>query len=218
MTRLTDRLQEREAGLFFDTAGFMGWALMGLSPSMPLLASDTFHLSFKDAPGEWSGRWIQAATEADRLVRLYSPRLIGFEAPFLPPQESNDKRAKFGGSKFRISAETVRFLIGLAAMIEVVAKRHAIPCREVPVQTNKATLAGAAKKIEVDKAKAQFQRVGIAEDVQKEELRIMRKIDKSDMVDACFARGWKVKSEHEADACGVGLVCISRYLADRRPT
>jgi Holliday junction resolvasome RuvABC endonuclease subunit len=34
--------------------------------------------------------------------------------------------------------------------------------------------------------------------------------DKADMIKACWECGWKVKSDHEADACGVGLVAYRR--------
>lgn len=30
--------------------------------------------------------------------------------------------------------------------------------------------------------------------------------DKAEVIDACWSVGWKVKTDHEADACGVGLV------------
>lgn len=34
--------------------------------------------------------------------------------------------------------------------------------------------------------------------------------DKADVIDACWSLGWKVGTDHEADACGVGLVAYRR--------
>ncbi len=34
--------------------------------------------------------------------------------------------------------------------------------------------------------------------------------DKRDVIEACWSVGWKVKSDHEADACGVGLVAYEQ--------
>lgn len=36
--------------------------------------------------------------------------------------------------------------------------------------------------------------------------------DKADVIAACWSVGWKVGSEHEADACGVGLVAYDRIF------
>ena len=39
--------------------------------------------------------------------------------------------------------------------------------------------------------------------------------DKADVIAACWSVGWKVKNDHEADACGVGLVAYRRIWPAR---
>lgn len=34
--------------------------------------------------------------------------------------------------------------------------------------------------------------------------------DKADVIKACWSVGWRVGTDHEADACGVGLVAYRR--------
>jgi hypothetical protein len=38
---------------------------------------------------------------------------------------------------------------------------------------------------------------------------------KTDVIEACWDLGWKVKNDHEADACGVGLVAYRRIFPKR---
>ena len=42
-----------------------------------------------------------------------------------------------------------------------------------------------------------------------------RDADKADVIKACWETGWKVKTDHEADACGVGLVAYRRIWPAR---
>jgi len=41
--------------------------------------------------------------------------------------------------------------------------------------------------------------------------------DKRDVIAACWSLGWKVKNDHEADACGVGLVAHEQLFPKPRP-
>ncbi len=40
--------------------------------------------------------------------------------------------------------------------------------------------------------------------------------DKADVIKACWSLGWKVGTDHEADACGVGLVAYRRIFPNRQ--
>lgn len=182
-----------------------------MSPAMPLIESGTFTTKPVE-PGVWGIRFLHTATFVDKLIEAKRPALIGFEAPFMPPPPptTKAKRAAFKG--FRVNADTLRFLIGIVTVIEMVAARHGIPCREVNVQTVKASLAGGRKKEERARVKADLVREDVDPAVIAEEMKRLRRIDKGDMINAAHARGWDVKDEHQADACGVAKVLIENRI------
>lgn len=90
-----------------------------------------------------------------------------------------------GFRKNPINPQLSRFLICIAGKIEEVADRRGIPCSEVSIQSAKFALTGDGNA------------------------------EKPAMIAAAMAREWMVASEHEADACAVGLVCINNYFRGR---
>lgn len=97
--------------------------------------------------------------------------------------------APFQPTGFRskpINPQLSRFLICVAGKIEEVAFRCAIGCSEVSIQSAKFALSGDGNAT------------------------------KEKMIAAAVNRGWRVASEHEADACAVGLHCINNDFLRRR--
>ncbi len=101
----------------------------------------------------------------DMLTTL-EPEVLAFEGPILP-------RAGFG----MVSTEhTLRTLIGLVSVAELVANLRGIRCFEVNVATAKKALTGNGRA------------------------------EKRDMVVEATRRGWSVRDDHQADACAVAVV------------
>lgn len=97
--------------------------------------------------------------------------------------------APFQPTGFRsrpINPELSRYLILVAGKIEEVAFRLGVACSEVSIQSAKYALAGNGNAT------------------------------KEQMIAAAVNRGWRVASEHEADACAVGLHCINNDFLRRR--
>lgn len=202
------------AGLFLDGSGNVGWALIGISRSMPLIAHGTFTTESQSA-AVWGLRLLRTAGFVESMIVRHRPVLIGFEAPFMPPPPPKSAKARAKWKGFQVSADTLRFLICIGGVFEMVAAKYSIECREVNVQTVKASLAGAAKKIERDGALAELARMGASKEELKTAGLRLRKISKDDMIKAAEARGWHVEDEHQADACGVGKVIIENRTGGR---
>lgn len=201
-----------ETGLFLDGSGFCGWSVMCLH-TMDVLEVGTFWAGEKPSPVEWGVAWLRIATFVDRKLSTLKPKpvVVGFEAPFVPPP-ANDK-AK-GRKVFKVNPENLRWLIGVAAMFEMVAARHGIRPLEAHVQTVKASLAGAAKKIERDRELDRLRAQGADSKLISATRFALLRISKEEMVAAAKARGWPVTNDHEADACGVGKVIIEERWAE----
>lgn len=80
---------------------------------------------------------------------------------------------------------TIKILIGLVGICLGFARWHKMPFEEVQPKE--------VKKRMTDRQDAQ----------------------KTDVIAACWSVGWKVGSEHEADACGVGLVAYDRIFPEQ---
>lgn len=212
MAKAKTRSTSDGVGLFLDGSGRVGWALIGLSRHMPLRGCGTYQ-TMPQSSSEWGRRFLFTASWLDAMIVKHQPVLIGFEAPFLPPPPPKSEKARAKWKGFRVTGDTLRFLTGIAAVFEMVAAKHSIECREVNVQTVKASLAGAAKKIERDKTLSELLAMGATKEELKAAGLRLRKISKDDMVAAARARGWNVSDDgHQADACGVGKVIIENRL------
>jgi hypothetical protein len=194
-------------GLFLDGSGNVGWTLFGMSRAMPLLAHGTFQ-TVPQSASEYGRRLLFTAGWLERRILQYKPALIGFEAPFMPPPPPKSKKKRQAWRGFQVSADTLRFLICICGVFEMVAAKFGIECREVNVQTAKASLAGRAKKIERDATLLDMKRMGATPAELKIASFKLRRISKDDMIAAAIARGWRIDDEHQADACGVAKVII----------
>ena len=135
--------------------------------------------------GTWRGpkRFLQSeygrsfvALEAwlvDQLTR-YVPDVVAFEAPIMP----------FAGFiEQRSSLDTVRLLVGLATVVELVTVRAGARCIEVPVPTAKKRVCGTGRAT------------------------------KRDMINAVVKLGHLVEDDHQADAIAVGLAAYDHIGA-----
>lgn len=108
---------------------------------------------------------------------------IAYEEPFLPFSMSTDK--------FSTQVTTLKLLITLGAAVEMVAKKHGIPCVEVPTQDAKIAMVGFGRR---------------PKDVPAE------KWDwKKTMLIAATRQGYRVSNDHEADAVAVGKVAAQHF-------
>lgn len=201
-------------GLFLDGSGNVGWTLFGISRAMPLLAHGTFQTVPQD-PGEYGRRLLFTAGWLERMILEHKPALIGFEAPFMPPPPPKSAKARAKWKGFRTSDHSLRFLISVCGVFDMVAAKYSIEIREVNVQTAKASLAGAAKKLERDATLMDLRRMGASPAEIKQAGFKLRRISKEDMIAAAKAHGWPIDGEHEADACGVAKVIIENRTGGR---
>lgn len=211
----TKTISTDPVGLFLDGSGNVGWALFGISRAMPLLAHDTF-TTVPQSASEWGRRFLFTATWLDRMIVEHRPVLIGFEAPFMPPPPPKKKAARAKWKGFAVTQDTLRFLVGISSVFEMVAAKYSLECREVNVQTVKAALAGKAKKLERDAALEDMRRMGASKDELKAAGFKLRRISKDDMIAAAIAHGWPVEDEHQADACGVAKVIIENRTKGKK--
>lgn len=84
--------------------------------------------------------------------------------------------------------DKIKILIGLVGVCFAFAgsKRHPMPWCEVPPKEVKKRMTG------------------------------RQDAEKRDVIAACWSLGWKVRNDHEADACGVGLVAYRRIWPAQR--
>lgn len=102
--------------------------------------------------GDEVGRFVNDFEDRIRaLIALVEPTLIVFEAPVLPRAKFNRETKKVEGG---VSIITTRKLQGLAAMLEAIADREKLECKELqPSQVKQAlTGKGNAKKAEMVRA------------------------------------------------------------------
>jgi Holliday junction resolvasome RuvABC endonuclease subunit len=162
--------------LGLDLGLAVGWAVFkGAEAKRPQLG--TFDLP--EAPVDRPGRRYLALDEwVDNMILVCTPQLVAFEAPIVPI----DKRAWH----LDTDAATVRFLIGLASIVELVAYRRNVRCIEVAVPTVKNRMTGNqwAKKRQV--------------------------------VAAAVKAGYRIADAHQADACGVALAAFDHVGAGPR--
>lgn len=100
------------------------------------------------------------------MVTTFEPEVLAFEGPVLPR----------GGGSFQTTEHTLRTLIGLVSVAELVANLRGLRCFEVNVSSAKLALTGDGRA------------------------------QKNDMIIAATQLGYEVANDHEADAIAVALV------------
>lgn len=102
------------------------------------------------------------------VLTTLNPDILAFEGPVLPR----------GSMGLQTTEHTLRTLIGLVSVAELVAKLRGIRCFEVNVSTAKLALTGNGRA------------------------------EKRDMLVAATRRGWPCADDHQSDACAVALVVM----------
>lgn len=140
--------------------GTISGAAGGSSSAAPTL--HTWRGSSLDGPEEFGARFDRFEEWLGDLVAIHQPELIAFEAPLVAR-----------GPNVATNHATLRFLFGLAAIVEKRAHQLGVACEEVNVQSVKLHFAGHghAKKFEI--------------------------------AEKCRSIGWEPANEHEADAAAV---------------
>lgn len=111
-------------------------------------------------------RYMQLDERLSGLIALYKPTVLAFEEPVIP-------RVSKGKMNVQTTAATLKFLIGIAAIVDLIGKRHGLDVVEINIMTWKAHFAGHGRA------------------------------QKADVMRRCQLLGWNIRNEHEADSAGV---------------
>jgi Holliday junction resolvasome RuvABC endonuclease subunit len=157
--------------LALDCSTSVGWAFFKAHGAAPMCGT-------WKAPSTWSiedygSRFAKFHDWLCDMLTTLEPNVLAFESPVLPR----------GSMDFPTTEHTLRTLIGLVSVAELVAKLRGVRCREVNVSTAKKALTGNGRA------------------------------QKSDMIVAATNRGFGVADDHQADACAVGLVALADLRA-----
>jgi Holliday junction resolvasome RuvABC endonuclease subunit len=131
---------------------------------MPKLG--TFTLPKSWAPENYGPRFKAFHDFLCDAVTTFEPDVLAFEGPFLPR----------GTSAFSSTEHTLRTLIGLATIAELVANLRGLRCFEVNVSTAKLFFTGNGRA------------------------------EKKEMLAEAWRRGWQCADDHQSDACAVACV------------
>jgi Holliday junction resolvasome RuvABC endonuclease subunit len=148
--------------LALDLATTTGWAL-GTPESPPMLGSFRCPKVFDD--DTLGQRWAKFALWLDDMITVHKPDLVGFEAPLV-----------FGGAKGSsrpTNIDTIRFLIGLATIAELVAVQLSTEVEDAHIQQVRAHFCGSGRA------------------------------KKPDVQAMCFRRGLKPADDNQADAIAI---------------
>lgn len=140
--------------------GTTSGAAAGAADAVPVFA--TWRGKGIDEHDAFGARFDRFEEWIDGLVAVHQPDAIAFEAPLVAR-----------GPNVATNHATIRFLFGLAAIVEKRAHQLGVRCAEINVQTVKLHFAGHGHA------------------------------RKQDIIGRCRGFGWQVDNEHEADAAGV---------------
>lgn len=160
--------------LALDISTSVGWALFAGEKRVPRLGT------WRAPPaqvGDYAKRCVAFETWLNDFTCLDKPDVLAFESPIFVKWSSD----------LATNEHTIRTLIGLATVAEMVAWRLKVRALEVHSQTAKKRLTGNGR------AKG------------------------DDMIVAAVKLGFVVANDHEADAIAVGLCAYDHVRAEARP-
>lgn len=157
--------------LAIDCSSHVGFAFFASPTATPKLG--TFKLPKSWAQENYGPRFKAFHDWLCDVVTTFEPEVLAFEGPFLPR----------GSSSFSSTEHTLRTLIGLASIAELIANLRNLRCFEVNVSTAKKRLTGDGRA------------------------------QKNDMIIAATALGYEVANDHEADAIAVALTVFDMLEA-----
>lgn len=157
--------------LALDCSTFVGWAYFSADGAAPKCG--TWKAPKAWAVEDYGLRFAKFHNWLADMLTTFRPDALAFESPVLPR-----------GSQGLVTTEhTLRTLIGLVSVAELVTHLRGVRCFEVNVATAKKMLTGNGRA------------------------------EKADMVIAATSRGFDVGDDHQADACAVGLVALANMRA-----
>jgi Holliday junction resolvasome RuvABC endonuclease subunit len=159
--------------LALDCATKIGWALFE-RPAGPV-RFETWRAPVDLAIADYGVTFVALEAWLNDTVAVFRPQVISFEAPVVP----------FQGLR-RSSRDILRLLIGMATIVELVARRARLRCIEVSVFDAKQRLTGNGRAT------------------------------KREMITAAVNLGHLVATDHEADAIAVGLAAYDHIAAAGR--
>lgn len=152
--------------LALDCSTHVGWAYFSASGAAPRCG--TWRAPPAWAIEDYGGRFKAFHDWLADMLTTMQPEGLAFESPLLPR----------GSMNMQTTEHTLRTLIGLVSVAELIAKLRDLRCFEVNVATAKKELAGSGRA------------------------------EKRDMLIAATNRGFPCADDHQADACAVGLVAM----------
>lgn len=153
--------------LALDCSSSCGWAYFARPDATPRCG--TWRAPKAWAIEDYGQRFAKFHDWLVGMMTTFSPDVLAFESPILP-RASMDMQT---------TEHTLRTLIGLVSIAELVANLRGVRCLEVNVATAKKALTGSGRA------------------------------EKSDMLVAATRRGWPVADDHQADAAAVALVAMA---------
>jgi len=156
----------------------------------PLIAKGTFQAP-PGANRSWGWRWHLLDGFVQSKIDEFKPAKGAFEAPYIG-NVGKAKGAMLNTGAMQSTEAAVRFLIGTDAVIEMVFARNLIPVTEVAPNSAKLALTGSGRPGK------------------------NREEQKRAMIAHAIANDYLVSDDNQADAIGVGLVCIRNHFRGRR--
>ena len=157
--------------LALDISTNVGWAMFKSPTSAPTLGTWRAPIAMRGHYGrrlDGFEQWLRGK------VFLLRPAVVAFESPIFVKWSSD----------LATNENTIRLLISLAGICELVAFRAGVRSLEVHSQTAKVKLAGS------------------------------NRASGDQMIAAAVRRGWIVADDHQADACAVALVAFDHVARD----
>lgn len=154
-----------------DIATQVGWAYFPADGAAPKCG--TWKVPGAWAADDYGARFSRFHSWLCDVLTTFEPAALAFESPVLPR----------GSMNLQTTEHTLRTLIGMAAVAELIATLRGLRCLEVNVSTAKKAFTGNGRA------------------------------EKADMMAAASRRGFGVQDHHQADACAVGLVAYASIRA-----
>lgn len=151
--------------LALDCSTFVGWSFWASAHAVPKCG--TWKM-----PKAWSNeaygkRFVALHHWLADMITRFEPDVLCWESPILP---------RAGMRDLKVTEDTLRTLVGLVSICELVGELRELRTFEVHVATCKKRLAGDARA------------------------------DKAEMMAAATRLGFAIADSHQADSCGVALV------------
>lgn len=151
--------------LALDCSSHVGWSFFASADSTPKCG--TWHMPKSWNVQAYGKRFVALHHWLADMITRFEPDILCWESPILP---------RAGMRDLKVTEDTLRTLVGLVSICELVAELRQLRTFEVHVATAKKRLTGDARA------------------------------DKKAMVLAATRLGFPVSDDHQSDSCAVALV------------